>query len=205
MSRIEVRLSGYGGQGIVSAAYILGKAVAIYDRKYASLTPSYGPESRGGACAADLVIDDEPIDNPLVTRADILMALSQPAYTRYAGDLVTGGLLITEADMVSPNGVVTARRYSVPATRLADKLGRKVVANVIALGFLAAHSSIATPAALREAIRTSVPKGTEELNLRAFGIGMSCAARRPVLDVRGLGDPLSGAPRLERGLEPASI
>jgi len=172
VSRSEVRLCGFGGQGIVLAGYILGKAAALYDNKNASFTPSYGPESRGGACAAEVVIAEEQIDYPRLTCADVLVALSQEGYDKYAGEVRQGGLLITEADLVDPRVESPAtNRLAVPATRLAESMGRKIVANIIALGFLAAHWPVITAEALRKSISTTVPKGTEELNLRAFEVG----------------------------------
>jgi len=179
MSRIEVRLSGFGGQGIVSAAYILGKAVTLYDGRYASLVPSYGPESRGGASAADIVIEDGPIDYPRLTRPDVLVALSLPAYTKYYGTLSPDGLLITESDLVSPNGSPPqCTHFAIPATRIAESLGRTIVANMVTLGFLTAVRPVATPEAVRQAIASTVPEGTTEMNLRAFELGQEYATER---------------------------
>jgi 2-oxoglutarate ferredoxin oxidoreductase subunit gamma len=176
MSRIEVRLSGFGGQGIVSAAHILGKAASLYDRKFASLKPSYGPESRGGACAADIIIDDEPISYPRLVRPDILVALSQPAFAKYGPNVAPDGVLITETELVTVDGQCpAARQLTISAARLADSLGKRIVANMVVLGFVAATCSVVTSQALREAIAVSVPRGTEELNLKAFELGMAQA------------------------------
>lgn len=168
----EVRLSGFGGQGIILSGYILGKAISIYDHRNATLTQSYGPESRGGAAAAEIVASDDRIDYPKIVQADIAVTLSHAAYLRYGKDLPPGGTLIVEEDLVeNPEAPEGCRMLPLPATRLAEKLGRKIVANMVMLGFLCAATEVARPESLREAIRTTVPPGTEALNLRAFQQG----------------------------------
>ncbi len=173
MDRIEIRLSGFGGQGIILAAYILGKAAALHDHKHATMTQNYGPESRGGACSGQVVISDAPVSYPHLTQPHIVVAMSQEAYAKYAGDLADGGLLIIDEDLVQTNGGKTnARLFRIPATRIAEKeLGRKMVANIIMLGCLAALDASVSADALRQAVRSSVPKGTEEFNLQAFERG----------------------------------
>jgi len=101
--RQEIRLAGYGGQGIILAGLLLGKAAALYDGKEAVFTQSYGPEARGGASSADVVIADQPVDYPLVTRPDCLVVMFQEAYERYRPDLAPGGLLALDQDLVKPN------------------------------------------------------------------------------------------------------
>jgi len=178
MGRTEIRLTGFGGQGIILSGYIVGKAAAIHDEKQATFTQSYGPESRGGACSAQVIISDEPISYPHLTDPAILVVMSQEAYNKYAPDLREGALLIVDQDLVetgevagdlgSGNGV---KLLSVPATRLAEELGRKIVANIVMLSFFAAVTDVVSVEAMREAVLSSVPKGTEELNLKAFQMG----------------------------------
>jgi 2-oxoglutarate ferredoxin oxidoreductase subunit gamma len=168
----EVRLSGFGGQGIILSGYILGKAVSIYDHRNATLMQSYGPESRGGAAACEVVASDERIDYPKVGTPNVVVALSQEAYTKYGHDLAPGGTLIVEADLVrNPVAPEGCRMFVLPATRMAEELGRKIVANMVMLGFVAAATEVAQAESFREAIRTTVPPGTEALNLRAFQKG----------------------------------
>jgi len=173
MSRREMRLSGFGGQGIMTAGHILGKAAALYDHKEVTMIKSYGPESRGGASSAQLIISDQPVDYPRLVRPELLVAMSQEAYTTYIGELTSGGTLLIDGDMVELN----PRRddvhvEAIPATRIAEaELGRKVVANIVMLGFLAAHTDAVSVEALRQGVLSSVPKGTEELNLKAFETG----------------------------------
>ena len=172
MSRKEIRLTGFGGQGIILSGYIVGKAAAIHDKKQATFTQSYGPESRGGACSAQVIIADELISYPHLIDPSILVVMSQEAYNKYASTLSDGGLLIVDQDFVETGDLASdVKLLSVPATRLAEELGRRIVANIVMLGFFAAVTDVVSVEAMREAVRTSVPKGTEELNLRAFGKG----------------------------------
>ncbi len=174
MDRVEVRFCGFGGQGIILAGFISGKAATLYDRRNATLTQSYGPESRGGACSAELIISDEAILYPHLLRPNILVAMSQPAYERYREELAPDGLLIVDADLVEPGEVPPGvRLYSIPATRLAEELGRSVVANIVMLGFFTAVAGVISAEAMRQAILSSVPPGTEELNQRAFERGLN--------------------------------
>jgi 2-oxoglutarate ferredoxin oxidoreductase subunit gamma len=172
MSRMEIRLSGFGGQGIIKMGYIIGEAVAIHDGKNATFTQSYGPESRGGACAAQVVISDETISYPHVIDPTILVVMSQGAYSKYVPGFRKDGLLIVDKDLVETDEAAGGLRIlSIPATRLAEELGRKMVANVVMLGFLTVVSDLASVEAMKKAVLSSVPKGTEELNLKAFERG----------------------------------
>lgn len=178
MDRREVRLSGFGGQGIILAGYILGKAAALYDHRHATMTQNYGPESRGGACSAQVIVADAPVSYPHLTQPHVVVAMSQEAYAKYAGELTDGGLLVIDEDLVHPNSLAGAgsnpqhvRRFGVPATRIAEQMGRKMVANIVMLGCLAALDHTVSADALRQAVRESVPKGTEKLNLEAFERG----------------------------------
>lgn len=175
MSRTEIRLCGFGGQGIILAGHILGKAAALYDKKHATLTQSYGPESRGGACSAKLIISDEPVHYPHLIKPSILVAMSQEAYLKYEPELSDDGLLFYDENLVKP-GRTNPRRgtFSIPATRLAEEeLGHRIMANIVMLGFLAAVTRIVSLEALRQAIRTSVPPGTEAANERALEKGIT--------------------------------
>ncbi|MFN2114674.1 MAG: 2-oxoacid:acceptor oxidoreductase family protein [Anaerolineae bacterium] len=177
MSRHEIRLSGFGGQGIVTAGYILGKGAALHDDKHVTLTKSYGPESRGGACSAQVMIADEAIDYPQLIAVDLLVVMSQEAYDKYGDTLPSGGLMLIDEDLVDldrPRDDIEVR--SIPATRIAERdLGRKIVANIVMLGFVAANSDAVSSEAIRESVLESVPKGTEELNARAFDAGFAYA------------------------------
>ena len=173
MSRSEIRFSGFGGQGIITAGYILGKAAALYDQRHVTLTKSYGPESRGGASSAQVIISDEEINYPRLTQPELLVAMSQEAYAKYIGELVSGGLLLIDEDLVElvpPRDDIQVR--AIPATRIAEsELGRKIVANIVMLGFVAANTDVVSIEGIREAVLSSIPKGTEELNTEALERG----------------------------------
>jgi 2-oxoglutarate ferredoxin oxidoreductase subunit gamma len=173
MSRHEIRISGFGGQGIITAGYIFGKAVALFDQRHVTLIKSYGPESRGGASSAQLIISDQEINYPQLTEPELFVAMSQEAYAKYIGELRSGGLLLIDKDLVEldqPRGDIRVR--AIPATRIAEsELGRRIVANIVMLGFVAANTDAVSSAALRKAVLSSVPEGTEELNAKAFERG----------------------------------
>ena len=176
--RQEVRLAGFGGQGIILAGYVLGRAAALYGGKEAVLTQSYGPEARGGACAAELIISDDPIDYPLVTRPDLLVCMSQEAFTKYGAAAAEGALLVVDSDLVQSATRKEWLRH-IPATRLAEELGNRIVANMVMLGFFGAVTGVVAREALEEAVRTTVRPHTAELNLRAFATGFEHAAAAP--------------------------
>jgi len=296
MASSEIQIAGFGGQGVILAGMVIGRAASIYDGRFATLTQSFGPEARGSACSAQLIVADEPILYPYITQPDILVVMSQEAHARFAPGLKPGGLLLYEQDLIQlppaehptppatrreaepathPPALSTpprpdseteahrpatpgeaeptvhrygvsavaeeaqstvhrdgvsavageaqgavhrdgvpavageaqgavhrdgvsavageaqgavhrdgvsavageapaeARRYGIPATRLAEELGRKLVLNMVMVGFVTALTGLATPAAVRQAIAASVPKGTENLNLAAFEKGLA--------------------------------
>jgi len=171
--RLEVRLSGFGGQGIVLAGNILGKSVALFEGKNAVFTQSYGPEARGGACSGDVVISEGAIYYPKVTRPDVVVFMSEDAKNTYGKLLESETTVIIDQDLVRNDGLEGRcyRLFSVPATRIAEGLGRKMVANIVMLGFLAAVTDVAKYESLKKAVLASVPEGTEKLNTQAFEKG----------------------------------
>ncbi|MBM4451448.1 MAG: pyruvate ferredoxin oxidoreductase [Chloroflexi bacterium] len=171
MRRREIRIAGFGGQGIVLSGSIVGKAASIYDGKFAVLTQSYGPESRGGSCRAEVVISEAPVGYPYVINPQVQVILSQEAYREYGQVGHPDTLVIVDSDLVSFAPHVNPRLFCIPASRMAQELGRPVVANIIVLGFLAAKSDIVSYEALKKAILDSIPRGTEELNMKAFEMG----------------------------------
>jgi 2-oxoglutarate ferredoxin oxidoreductase subunit gamma len=179
--RTEIKITGFGGQGVILAAYIIGKAAAIYDKKNATLTQSFGPEARGGACSAQLVISDRTILYPYVKRPDILVTMSQEAYTKFAPELKEKGLLVIEEDLVKPIEIPdTIKMVSIPATRLAEEIGRKMVLNIVMTGFFAAVTNLVSLPSMQSAVEDSVPKGTEKLNLQAFETGYEYGSKLSV-------------------------
>lgn len=165
-------MGGFGGQGIILAGYILGKAAAIFDRKNVTFTQDYGPEARGGACRAQVVISDSPISYPYVESPSVLVVMSQEAYNRYAPGLRQDALLLIDKELVKPKESATNNKiYAMPATQIAQELGKKAIANMVMLGFLTAATKIVSTDAMKRSMIDSVPKGTEELNTKAFEHG----------------------------------
>jgi 2-oxoglutarate ferredoxin oxidoreductase subunit gamma len=173
MSSTGIRIAGFGGQGVILAGMVIGKAAAIHDGKFATLTQSFGPEARGSACSAQLIVDDAPILYPYFSQPDILVVMSQEAAVRFGPDVKPEGLLLYEQDLIQPHSLPPGiRTQGIPATRFAEDLGRKLVLNMVMVGFVTALTQLATPPAVRKAIADSVPKGTEALNLAAFEKGL---------------------------------
>ena len=167
-----MRFAGFGGQGIISAGKITGRAAAIYAGKHAVMMQSYGPEARGGACNADLVVSDVPIGYPQLDLPSLLVIMSQEAYEKYGTAIEPDGTLIVDEDLVEFDGPPPVDKfYRIPATRIADGLGRKIVANVVMLGAVAAITGIVDREAMLGAILGSVPPRTKELNEKAFNAG----------------------------------
>jgi 2-oxoglutarate ferredoxin oxidoreductase subunit gamma len=171
VSRRELRIAGFGGQGVVLAGQIIGQAVTVYDKQFAAFTQNYGPEARGGSCTAEVVAGDQPIGYPYLTNPQVVVALSQDAYLKYARSLAPETKLIIDADLVKPDPSQKHPYLAVPANRLARDMGRAVVSNIILLGFLAAVTDFVSVDALRRSVLASVPKGTGELNMKAFETG----------------------------------
>lgn len=166
----QIVITGFGGQGVVLAGRIVGKAAAIVDGLESTLVQSYGPESRGGACSAQVTIADDEIHYPYIEQPDILVAMSQAGYEKYKDALADDGILIVDQDLVKP-GAEKKAFFSVPCTRFAEQMGLKMMANIIMIGFFTAITEAVTLEGARQTVLGSVPKGTEEKNLKAFEKG----------------------------------
>jgi 2-oxoglutarate ferredoxin oxidoreductase subunit gamma len=171
LARKELRIAGFGGQGVVLSGQILGQAATVCDGGFATFTQSYGPEARGGACTAEVVISDEDIGYPYVQSPEVVIILSQAAYAKYGKGLPEGTLVIIDPDLVKPDSDHNPPPMAIPATRMARDMGRPVVANIIMLGFLSAVNDIVSAEGLKESVLSTVPKGTEEINSKAFEMG----------------------------------
>jgi 2-oxoglutarate ferredoxin oxidoreductase subunit gamma len=173
MRLTELRIAGFGGQGVILSAVVLGKAASIYENGFATMTQNFGPEARGGACSAQLVISDSPVLYPYVTRPDIMVIMSQEAYNRFASELRPGGVLIIEEDLVRVSDLKgDLKVYSVPATRFAEELGKRMVLNSVLVGFFTAVTKLLSADSVRKAVADSVPSASRELNLKAFDRGL---------------------------------
>jgi len=172
MRLTEIRVAGFGGQGVILSAVVLGKAASIYENGFATMTQNFGPEARGGACSAQLVISDEPVLYPYVTQPDMMVIMSQEAYNRFAGELKPGGLLIVEEDLVRVSNLNRDKKvYSIPATRFAAELGKRMVLNAVLVGFFTAVTKLLAADSVRKAVADSVPAAFRELSLKAFDKG----------------------------------
>ncbi len=168
--RRELRLSGFGGQGIMLAAVIVGRAAVMYDGMYAVQTQVYGPEARGGASMAAVVFDDEPILYPKVSDPDILVIMSQEGFEKYGANARADALMLLDRGLVHSRP--SCRYYEIPATEDARGiLGKVIVANIVMLGALVASTGVVSREAIERAVLDQVPKGTEDLNLRALRQG----------------------------------
>jgi 2-oxoglutarate ferredoxin oxidoreductase subunit gamma len=172
MAKTEIKIGGFGGQGVILGGYIIGRAASIYDNKFATMIQAFGPEARGSSASAELIISDETITYPYITAPNLMVLMSQEAYTKFASELIAGGTLITEEELVTSSNLrKDVQHFSIPATRFAEKLGKKMVLNIVMMGFTTAISNVVHEQAMIEAVKVSVPKGTEDLNLKAFQKG----------------------------------
>jgi 2-oxoglutarate ferredoxin oxidoreductase subunit gamma len=170
--RLEVRFAGFGGQGIIRSGLMLAMASSIYAGKNAVETQSYGPESRGGSCKSEVVISEDEIDYPKVDDPDVLIVMSQEAFNSYVNTLKSGGTMLLDPDMVPRHEFEgNARIFMIPSTKIAEELGKTIVANVVMLGALIAVTNLTTPEAFKNSLLSNIPKGTEKLNLTAFEKG----------------------------------
>jgi 2-oxoglutarate ferredoxin oxidoreductase subunit gamma len=173
MQLTEIRVAGFGGQGVILSAIVLGKAASIYQGAYATMTQNFGPEARGGACSAQLVVSESPVLYPYVTVPDILVVMSQEAYVKFGSELKDGGIMIVEQDLVRVADIKkNIQVYSIPATRIAEELGKRMVLNSVMVGFFTAVTRLLEPDAVRKAVADSVPANFRELNLKAFERGL---------------------------------
>ena len=172
MSATEIKFSGFGGQGVILAGIIFGRAASIYDNKFATLTQSFGPEARGSACSAQLIVSDDRVLYPYVTRPKILMAMSQEAFNKFLPETTDDATIIIEEELVNPQGLKPGMKlHGIPATRIAEELGRKMILNIVMVGFFTSVTDLVSYKSAREAVKASVPQGTEVMNLKAFDRG----------------------------------
>lgn len=168
----EIRIAGFGGQGVLLSAHILGRATALHEGGYATMTQNYGPEARGGAASAALIVSDQPVLFPYVVHPDILVALSSEAYSRFVGEVKEGGVLLVEEDLVPlDHKAQHLKVYGIPATRIAEELGKKMVLNVVMTGFFCAITQAVSAEAAKKAVVDAVPERFRQLNLDAFDRG----------------------------------
>ena len=169
--RHEIRFSGFGGQGIILSAVIIGRAAVMYDSKFAVQTQVYGPEARGGASMSAVIIDDDPILYPKVADPDIYVIMSQEGFEKYGASAQDPSVMLVDSTLVHSRP--KCRCIEIPATQEAKQtLKKDIVANIVMLGALVAATRVVSEESLKKAILDSVPKGTEDLNLKAMQLGL---------------------------------
>jgi 2-oxoglutarate ferredoxin oxidoreductase subunit gamma len=168
----QVRISGFGGQGVILAGVLLGEA-GVVDGDYVAGSSSYGAQARGSGCKSEIIFSDGPVDYPHLTRADVLVAMSQGTYDLYSGDLDPGtGLILYDESQVVPNAGITVKQIGIPATDHAIReLKSKQVANIVLLGALIEITGIVSDGAIEEAVGRHVGEHFRKLNLEALRCG----------------------------------
>ncbi len=195
MQLTEIRVAGFGGQGVIMCASVIGRAASIVEKGYATMTQNFGPEARGGACSAQLILSPTPVLYPYVVHPDLMVLMSQEAYAKFAKDIKPGGTLIVEQDLVRVQElpVPDVRVFAIPATRIAEELGKRMVQNVVMTGFFGAISGLLDRASLLKAVEDSVPAASAELNRKAFDAGYEYGVKHLATGAIELGeeDPVS--------------
>lgn len=170
----QIRFGGVGGQGIVLAGRLLGKAAALFDHKEAVCTQTYGPEARGGASRTDVIISDAPVDYPFVTAADVLAVFFQEAYLKFRTEVRAGGTIIYDSGLVQARED-EAEVCALPATQIAEDLGNRLAANVVMLGYLVARTGVVSRESVEDSIRATLKARIVDLNLAALDAGFRAA------------------------------
>jgi 2-oxoglutarate ferredoxin oxidoreductase subunit gamma len=172
MSQTDLTIAGVGGQGSILAGVILGSAAVTYDNKYATQTQAYSSELRGGFAAAWVIVSDEPVEFPRVTQPDVLVAQAQDSISRFAEGVKPDGILIFDSDMVQEVPRSVKHKFAVPATSIArTQIKAAVTANMVMLGALCNVTQVVSRTALEQAIIRAVPRGKDQINLKAFELG----------------------------------
>lgn len=174
--RYNIRLSGAGGVGLIQAARIIAEAAAIYDNKNAAESCSYGPEARGSASRAEIIISDEAIDYPRAEVIDFLMALTQQAFDKHIKDLRPDGVVVVDSHVKLSDEVKERKVYSIPFLEIAEKeCGKPAMANIVALGFFAGVNDVVGKKSIQQAILARIPKNSEDIYIKAYDAGLNAA------------------------------
>lgn len=173
--RQELRLAGIGGQGLALAGEILALAAGLIEGRYVAQVEFHGPNQRGGPSRAEVIISDEEIAYPAVTRTDILLAMTPKALSDYLPKVKDDGLVLVDSTYISEVPPTTARVYAIPFTRIARQLGAEISTNIVALGALVALSGVVSPAALEQAVMSRLPAHSHEMNRKALLAGWEAA------------------------------
>jgi len=167
----EVRICGFGGQGVILSGFIIGKAAAVFMDYNAVQSQSYGPEARGGAARSEVIISDEKIGYPRPTGVDLLVAMSQESFDTYRNDLNKDTKIVIDPDLV-PKHDIGRPVYKVQAQKIAESLGNKIVTNIVMVGASMAIFGLLDEEAVRKSVLDSVPKRFLDLNEKAYMKGL---------------------------------
>lgn len=170
----EIRISGYGGQGVILSAMVIGKAAALYENKYSSLAQAFGPEARGSSCSAQVIVSDDKILYPYLVNSDILITMSQEAFRKFSPELKSEtGIVVYESELVKPEGLsANVKTFGIPATRIAEEqLGKNIYLNIVMVGFFTAVSKLVSEESAKKSVQSLVPEHTIENNMKAFDLG----------------------------------
>lgn len=168
--RKDIRICGFGGQGVILAGFILGKAACVFSDFNAVQSQSYGPEARGGAARSEVIISDSKIGYPRPTSIDLFVAIAQEAFNTYQDDLKDDAVIIIDPDLV-PNHDIGRPMYKVQVQKIAEDLGNKIVTNIAMVGAITGIYDLLDPEAMKKAVIDSVPKRFTDLNIKAFQRG----------------------------------
>lgn len=169
----EVRISGYGGQGVILSAIVIGKSAALYEDKFSSLAQAFGPEARGSSCSAQVIISDEKILYPYLVNTDILVSMSQEAFRVFSPELKPTGIVVYESELVTPTGLPKdVKCFGIPSTRIAEEeLKKNIFSNIVMVGFFTAVTGLIKADSAKKSISSLVPEHTIEMNMKAFDLG----------------------------------
>jgi 2-oxoglutarate ferredoxin oxidoreductase subunit gamma len=166
----EIRICGFGGQGVILSGFIIGKAACVFSDFQAVQSQSYGPEARGGAARSEVIISDEKIGYPRPTSTDLFVAMAQEAFDTYRTDIRDDTIIIIDPDLV-PKHDIGRPIYKVRVQKIAEDMGNKIVTNIAMVGAVTGIYDMLSPEAVKKAVIDSVPKRFTELNVKAFEKG----------------------------------
>jgi len=167
----DIRICGFGGQGVILAGFIIGKAASVFENYNAVQSQSYGPEARGGAARSEIIISDEKIGYPRPVGVDCLVAMSQESFDTYRDDIRDDAVIILDPDLVKKHDIGRPL-YKVHALKIAEELGNKIVTNIVMVGAFTSIYGLLKPEAVKESVIDSVPKRFTDLNISAFEKGL---------------------------------
>lgn len=178
MERCRLVFSGAGGQGVITAAIVLAEAAVLHEQLNATQTQSYGPEARGGATRADVIIADTEIRYPKVLQPNVLVCLTQEAYAKYAETIRPGGLLLSDARLVKITSTVDAWQVQLPMYQsVLDTIGKPVVLNICMLGAVLGLTNLVKPDSIMAALTARLAPHFIEMNRQALFLGMDLGAQ----------------------------